>query len=116
VYYAVRTDVDLPVELWRSGLLGSEKRDFDQQPAMAYVVTERTEGIGSNNQRTQKVKCVQVPTKLTGSFKVLATDERQARLIFELMEPELENSLVRNGLIPAVRGQQLPYFAIYDTN
>ena len=116
VYYAVRTDVDLPVELWRSGLLGSEKRDFDQQPAMAYVVTERTEGIGSNNQRTQKVKCVQVPTKLTGSYKVLATDERQARLIFELMEPELENSLVRNGLIPAVRGQQLPYFAIYETN
>jgi hypothetical protein len=59
---------------------------------------------------------VQVPTKLTGSYKVLATDERQARLIFELMEPELENSLVRNGLIPAVRGQQLPYFAIYETN
>ncbi len=114
-FYALRDD-QLPAALWNSGLLGHEIRDLVNQPAMAYEVTQRTEGLGANNQRTQKVQCSQVATHLTGRFVVLSMDQRHARLLLELLEPELDNSMVSNGLIIAVRGKQLPYYAIYETN
>ena len=53
--------------------------------------------------------------KVSGDFLVLAMNGNCSRLWYELMEPELENSLVRNGLIESSVGSHLPYYAIYET-
>ena len=84
--------------------------------AMAYEVVQRSEGLGANNQRTQKVVCSQVLTTVKGEFLIFSMDDLPSRLWYELFEPELDNSLVRNGLIECSIGKQLPYYAIYEEN
>lgn len=114
-FYALDVAALTP-ELIGSGLLVNQETKLLDQQAMAYEVVQRTEGIGANNQRTQKVVCTQVPKMITGEFVIISMDDRPARLWYELFEPELDNSLVRNGLIESFVGKQLPYYAIYETN
>jgi hypothetical protein len=104
----------LTPELIRSGFFVNQETKSLNQKAMAYEVTQRTEGLGANNQRTQKVVCIQVPTTVKGEFLIVAMDDIPSRLWYELFEPELDNSLVRNGLIECSVGKQLPYYAIYE--
>jgi hypothetical protein len=112
-YYALDKSALTP-ELIRSGLLVNQETKSLNQKAMAYEVAQRTEGLGANNQRTQKVVCTQVPTTIRGEFVIISMDDLPARLWYELFEPELDNSLVRNGLIECSIGKQLPYYAIYE--
>lgn len=112
-YYALDKAALTP-ELIRSGLLVNQETKSLNQKAMAYEVAQRTEGLGANNQRTQKVVCTQVPTTIRGEFVIISMDDLPARLWYELFEPELDNSLVRNGLIECSIGKQLPYYAIYE--
>ena len=112
-FYALDKSALSP-ELIRSGLLVNQELKSLNQKAMAYEVAQRTEGLGANNQRTQKVVCTQVPTTITGDFVIISMDDLPARLWYELFEPELDNSLVRNGLIECSIGKQLPYYAIYE--
>jgi hypothetical protein len=114
-YYAVRESALTP-EIERSGFFRSAKRKtLTEARATAYTVVKQTNGFGANNQRTQKVVCTQSTTTVSGDFIILPMDVDHARLWYELMEPELENSLVRNSLIESSVGVQLPYFAIYET-
>ena len=112
-FYALDKSALSP-ELIRSGLLVNQELKSLNQKAMAYEVAQRTEGLGANNQRTQKVVCTQVPTTITGDFVIISMDDLPARLWYELFEPELDNSLVSNGLIECSIGKQLPYYAIYE--
>lgn len=112
-FYALDKSALTP-ELIRSGLLVNQETKSLNQKAMAYEVAQRTEGLGANNQRTQKVVCTQVPTTITGDFVIISMDDLPSRLWYELFEPELDNSLVRNGLIECSIGKQLPYYAIYE--
>jgi len=112
-FYALHKAALTP-ELIRSGFFVNQETKSLNQKAMAYVVTQRTEGLGANNQRTQKVVCSQVSTIVNGEFLIVAMDDVQSRLWYELFEPELDNSLVRNGLIECSVGKQLPYYAIYE--
>ncbi len=112
-FYALDKSALTP-ELIRSGLLVNQETKSLNQKAMAYEVAQRTEGLGANNQRTQKVVCTQVPTTITGDFVIISMDDLPSRLWYELFEPELDNSLVCNGLIECSIGKQLPYYAIYE--
>jgi hypothetical protein len=115
-YYALNAAAFSP-ELVRSGFFAAaERQTLLNQQAMAYTVVRQSEGFGANNQRTQKVECTQVPTAISGDFVILSMDAIQSRLWYELMEPELDNSLVRNGLIESSIGAQLPIYAIYEKN
>ena len=114
-YYLLSVSALSP-ELVRSGFFASiERRTFFEEPVMAYLVVQESNGFGANNQRTQKVHCNQSKMKVSGDFLVLAMNGNCSRLWYELMEPELENSLVRNGLIESSVGSHLPYYAIYET-
>ena len=106
----------LTAEVLRSGLLENQETKLLNQKAMAYEVVQRSEGLGANNQRTQKVVCSQVLTTVKGEFLIFSMDDLPSRLWYELFEPELDNSLVRNGLIECSIGKQLPYYAIYEEN
>lgn len=114
-YYVIRESALTP-EIERSGLFSSaQRKTLTETLATAYTVVQLSNGFGANNQRTQKVVCTQSTTKVSGDFIILPMDVSYARLWYELMEPELENSLVRNSLIESSVGAQLPYFAIYET-
>ena len=114
-FYALEKSALTP-ELIRSGLLVNQELKSLNHKAMAYDVAQRSEGLGANNQRTQKVVCSQVLTTVKGEFLIFSMDDLPSRLWYELFEPELDNSLVRNGLIQCSIGKQLPYYAIYEEN